>query len=312
MVVDICGSSCSLYHHHNTSLATASKCIIASRLRLTVGAQFCCTQSSFLFIPPNLVGTPFARFISYALTRDPTARPTAAQLLQHDWIRMHTSVTNDHRNSTQDSWVSSIQGSSESSVTRKSVGEQDLNDGKSDRVSSGQSEHCISDIDGGQSASRQQYKSVKVDLSGSARRSKRSCNGQYVGETLLLEEDYAKLAIIEPSESTSPEHPGAIFDDDQPGEDTSQGFISAFRRSRKKSRLTGCVGEIDSVGSVRMLETEWDWKPCGTDQTYPSVQPGSSMGQKAAAVCRRQKPLPLFKRGNWIRRFRREWNMHFS
>lgn len=45
--------------------------------------------SAYLYIPTKFRGTPFARFVAAAMTKDPAERPTAEQLLQHDWIAQH-------------------------------------------------------------------------------------------------------------------------------------------------------------------------------------------------------------------------------
>lgn len=61
--------------------------------------------SAYLYIPTKFKGTPFARFVAAAMTKDPAERPTAEQLLQHDWIAQHAQqeeeqndIQSDHMN----------------------------------------------------------------------------------------------------------------------------------------------------------------------------------------------------------------------
>ena len=45
--------------------------------------------SAYLYIPRKFKDTPFARFVAAAMTKDPAARPTAEELLKHEWIAQH-------------------------------------------------------------------------------------------------------------------------------------------------------------------------------------------------------------------------------
>ncbi len=45
--------------------------------------------SAYLYIPTKFKGTPFARFVAAAMTKDPAKRPTAEQLLKHEWLAQH-------------------------------------------------------------------------------------------------------------------------------------------------------------------------------------------------------------------------------
>lgn len=46
-------------------------------------------RSAFLYIPSRFQRTPFARFVTAAMTKDPNARPSAAELLKHEWLAQH-------------------------------------------------------------------------------------------------------------------------------------------------------------------------------------------------------------------------------
>lgn len=45
--------------------------------------------SAYLFFPTRFQNTPFSRFVSAALTKDPENRPSASDLLHHEWIAHH-------------------------------------------------------------------------------------------------------------------------------------------------------------------------------------------------------------------------------
>ncbi len=53
--------------------------------------------SAYLYIPTEFLGTPFARFVAAAMTKDPADRPTAEQLLKHDWIAQHAQHEGDQK-----------------------------------------------------------------------------------------------------------------------------------------------------------------------------------------------------------------------
>jgi serine/threonine protein kinase len=61
----------------------------------------CLPQSALLYFPPHLKGTPFASFVAGAMARDPRRRPSAAQLLRHEWLAQHAHPAGElHRAST--------------------------------------------------------------------------------------------------------------------------------------------------------------------------------------------------------------------
>lgn len=67
--------------------------------------------SAYLYIPTKFKGTPFGRFVAAAMTKDPAERPTAEQLLRHDWIAQHAQQEGEqneiHSNTTIDKYSNS-------------------------------------------------------------------------------------------------------------------------------------------------------------------------------------------------------------